>query len=183
MKPPRCQMAAVFAVAVLAGGPGCFREPPPYPSTSRVVALIAARLDEMDEVAKVKWNARRELRDADREREQIEELLGAAVDYDLPPEVVTAFFTAQFEAGKLAQERALERWKSQNRGPFRDAQNLAFDIRPRIDLLNRMLLAALAEYRAGPQAPAGAIRYAADTYLRHVPEDVRATALKPLLGK
>ncbi len=59
-----------------------------------------------------------------------------------------AFFRGQIEAAKVIQRADFGRWEASGRGPEGEAPDLAGVLRPRIDGLNRDLLAALAEARS-----------------------------------
>jgi chorismate mutase len=104
--------------------------------------------------------------------------------HDLDPARTRAFFTAQMGAARRIQEADIRRWRSEDRGPFADAPDLA-DLRRRIDRLNQDLLAALAEVRPFLQEEAG--REAVPGWARQwivgegIDDDVRAVAVRPLV--
>ena len=97
-----------------------------------------------------------------------------------------AFFAAQIEAAKLIQRADFRRWEADPPLPDAPAPDLATDLRPRIDGLNRDLLAALS--RAVPRLRrdkgAGArILIRADTLLSGdgIDAAARVAAIRPLI--
>lgn len=97
----------------------------------------------MPGVAQAKWNRRLPITDAKREKALLEKMVAEGVAAGLPAGFVSTFFEAQMTAAKLVQEQAFAEWTAQQHPPFSEAPDLERDIRPRIDDLNRQMIAAL----------------------------------------
>jgi chorismate mutase len=104
------------------------------------------RLALMHDVARVKWNTKRPILDADRERVMLKDVVELGRLHHLDADRTRAFFTAQIEAAALIQEADFQRWQDERQPPFADVPDLT-TLRQRIDQLNGELLAALAAAR------------------------------------
>ena len=173
---------------VLLGLPAC-RPPPPAPAVTvsqpvdRLLGLMRDRLAMMHDVARRKWADKSPIEDPAREAALLREVADRGVPLGLDPARTRAFFRAQIEAAKLVQRADFRRWEADGRGPDGAAPDLARVLRPRIDALNRDLLAALAETTPRLSgAGDAAIRKRADELLGGVDAEVRAAAIRPLLG-
>jgi chorismate mutase-like protein len=139
----------------------------------------------MHDVARSKWNAGRPVADPAREQALLSDMEERGRTHGLDPAETRAFFTAQVEAARQVQEADVRRWRSEGRGPFADAPDLA-DLRQRIDRLNRELLTALAEAR--PYLREDVARRAIPAWARQVVvgdgigDDERSVAVRPLVG-
>ncbi len=68
-----------------------------------------------------------------------------ASELGVPQPWAEAFFRAQIEASKTAQDELFQGWDVFKRGPFPDAPDLVAVTRPKLDKLTDQLLHALAE--------------------------------------
>jgi chorismate mutase len=112
-----------------------------------LLGLIRTRLELMHDVARYKWAARSPIEDPARERALLDDVAERGRALGLDPAAARSFFAAQIEAAKLIQRADFARWEADHRGPAGDPPDLVGVLRPRIDALNRDLLAALADAR------------------------------------
>ncbi|MES2789037.1 MAG: gamma subclass chorismate mutase AroQ [Planctomycetota bacterium] len=115
---------------------------------TEVCRLMVRRLDLMPGVAQAKWNRKLPITDEKREQELLARLAAAGVAQKLPEELTTGFFQAQITASKQVQEQAFQDWTAQQHPPFENPPSLEQDIRPQIDEINGLMLAALVKCRA-----------------------------------
>ena len=108
-------------------------------------ALIDARLLLAPDVAQFKWNHHIPIEDLPREAQVIAALGHRASDLGVPQAWAEAFFRAQIEASKTAQNELFQGWDVFKHGQFPDAPDLATVTRPKLDKLTDQLLRALAE--------------------------------------
>ena len=108
-------------------------------------ALIDARLMLATDVAQFKWNHHIPIEDAAREAQVIGALGHQAADLGVPQPWAEAFFRAQIEASKTAQNELFQGWDVFRRGQFPDAPDLATVTRPKLDKITELLLHALSE--------------------------------------
>ncbi len=85
------------------------------------------------------------------------------------------------------QRADFRRWEAEHRGPDGEAPDLARVLRPRIDALNRDLLAELARALPrlqGDRAATARLRDRADRILigEGIDDDLRASAIRPLVS-
>lgn len=117
---------------------------------------IEERLTIADQVALSKWDSHKSVEDRPREREVIAAAVALAPTYKLSEEAVEQFFSAQIEANKLVQYARLSDWHRQGQAPDTPRPDLAGQIRPQLDQLQKRLLQQLADfdtYRTDPQCP------------------------------
>ena len=107
--------------------------------------LIDARLLLAPDVAQFKWNHHLPIEDLPREAQVIAALGRRASELGVPQPWAEAFFRAQIEASKTAQDELFQGWDVFKRGPFPDAPDLVAVTRPKLDKLTDQLLHALAE--------------------------------------
>ena len=107
--------------------------------------LIDARLLLAPDVAQFKWNHHLPIEDLPREAQVIAALGHQASELGVPQPWAEAFFRAQIEASKTAQDELFQGWDGFKRGPFPDAPDLVAVTRPKLDKLTDQLLHALAE--------------------------------------
>lgn len=140
---------------------------------ARLLGLIGQRLDVMPDVAKHKFNTGAAVDDLPREAQVLAQVTAQAAAAGVAPDLAERFFQAQIDAAKTIQRARIAAWKAQGRGPFADAPDLAKDIRPKLDGLTPLLIAALRD--AAPalaQPDAGArLGEAAAAYDRRNPGD------------
>lgn len=151
-----------------------------------LLILMRERLDVMHDVARYKWAKKAPIEDIGRETASLQSVADRGKGMGLAPEITRAFFEAQIEAAKLVQRADFRRWKADRRGPTGKPPDLAHALRPRIDALNRDLLATLAKHQAqlrDGNAPAE-IRSRAELVLtgEGINSEVRAAAIRPLIG-
>ena len=108
-------------------------------------ALIDARLLLAPDVAQYKWNHHLPIEDLPREAQVIAALGHRASALGVPQPWAEAFFRAQIEASKTAQNELFQGWDVFKHGQFPDAPDLATVTRPKLDKLTDQLLHALAE--------------------------------------
>ena len=139
------------------------------------------RMDVMHDVARTKWNAQRAIRDPERERVLLDEVVQRAQSHQLDGDFARAFFAAQIEAATLIQEADFQEWRTNKQPPFADAPSLA-ELRQRIDSLNTELLSALAQARPFLQTNEGQelLRDRVSGVFADYPAAVRDAAVRPL---
>ena len=108
-------------------------------------ALIDARLLLAPDVAQYKWNHHLPIEDLAREAQVIAALGHRAGELGVPQPWAEAFFRAQIEASKTAQNELFQGWDVFKHGQFPAAPDLATVTRPKLDKLTDQLLHALAE--------------------------------------
>ena len=107
--------------------------------------LIDTRLLLATDVAQYKWNHHLPIEDTSREGQVIAALGKRADALGVPQPWAEAFFRAQIEASKTAQNELFQGWDVFRRGEFAGAPDLATVTRPKLDKLTDQLLHAIAE--------------------------------------
>jgi chorismate mutase len=158
----------------------------PDRAIDRLLGLMRGRLLVMHDVAHWKWASKAPIEDPEREAALLRDVADRGSTMGLDPATTRAFFAAQIEAAKLVQRADFARWEADHRAPEGEPPDLARVLRPRIDALNRDLLAALAEAKLLP-----AIRNQADSRIRSradqllagdgIDATARAAAIQPLI--
>lgn len=140
---------------------------------ARLLALIGQRLDVMPDVAKHKFNTGAAVDDLPREAQVLAQVTAQAAAGGVAPDLAERFFQAQIDAAKTIQRARIAAWKAEGRGPFADAPDLANDIRPKIDGLTPLLIAALRDAAPALARPDAGVRLgeAAAAYDRRNPGD------------
>ncbi len=151
-----------------------------------LLGLMRARLAVMHDVARWKWSARSPIEDPDREAILLREVADRGASLGLDPATTRAFFAAQIEAAKLVQQADFRRWAADPPPADTPSPDLATVLMPRIDALNRDLLAALSRAVPSLHSDAGAgarILIRADALLSGdgIDAPVRAAAIRPLI--
>jgi chorismate mutase-like protein len=108
-------------------------------------SLIDARLLLATDVAQFKWNHHLPVEDLPREAQVIASLGKRAEELGVPQPWAEAFFRAQIEASKTAQNELFQGWDVFRRGEFAGAPDLATVTRPKLDKLTDELLHAIAD--------------------------------------
>ena len=108
-------------------------------------ALIDARLLLAPDVAQYKWNHHLPIEDLPREAQVIAALGHKAADLGVPQPWAEAFFRAQIEASKTAQNELFQGWDAFKHGQFPEAPDLASVTRPKLDRITDQLMHALSE--------------------------------------
>ena len=151
------------------------------PALAPLLQSIGERLAIADQVALSKWDSHKAVEDRPREQQVIAGATAQAATYHLSEETVGQFFAAQIEANKLVQYARLSTWYLQGRAPDTPRQDLAGQIRPQLDQLQKRLLQQLADFspqrtdRQCPQWLARANQASSSDPLRRLAM-VRATA-------
>jgi chorismate mutase len=134
---------------------GCASQPgasfAPTPAETRVVELMGRRLAIANEVAWIKYRNQLPVRDATREAEILDRLAILASQGGADAAATRSFFAAQIRASRAQQEDDIRRWSAGATLPIQPPQSLRDDIRPKIDAIDRALIAALAQ-RDRPRA-------------------------------
>ena len=151
-------MRRILLLSVLVATiPACDRAPAP-PAVARpapdrsfdvLLGAIRDRLAVMHDVARWKWARNVAIEDPGREASLLLDVAERGVPLGLDRDLTRSFFRGQIEAAKAIQRYDFRRWEASGRGPEGDPPDLVGVLRPRIDALNRDLLAALAG--AGPR--------------------------------
>ncbi|UUQ67246.1 chorismate mutase [Pseudomonas fuscovaginae UPB0736] len=131
---------------------------PPVPeSLAPLLQTISERLTIADQVALTKWDSGKPVEDSLREQQVIANAAEKAQSYQLKPEEIGPFISAQIEANKLVQYALLAKWRDAGKAPVIARPDLVKQIRPVLDQLQIKLLqqyAAFAPHRQDPQCPA-----------------------------
>ncbi|WP_422924558.1 gamma subclass chorismate mutase AroQ [Singulisphaera sp. PoT] len=178
--------------------PGCGPVSPPIevpvtkveerddPAVEELLGLMRKRLDVMHDVARWKWAAKAPIEDPKREAASLDDVAERAKGLGLDPAVARTFFAAQIEAAKVVQRADFRRWEADKHGPEGKAPDLAGVLRPKIDGLNRDLLAALPGVLSLLRDDDGFrlwITIRAETILagEGIDDDARSAAIRPLV--
>lgn len=187
---PRHALALTILWPFFLAGAGCRPVPQPakgpaeaQQAIDQLLELMQQRLELMHEVARWKWNTGKAIADPERERAFLKEIVKEGAAHQLDPDWTRAFFAAQIEAAKRLQQADFKRWQAANQGPFAQVADLAQTLRPRIDVLSRDLVRALAKAR--PFLQDDEIRRSIPARARDILRDaeVRTLALEPLTTK
>ncbi len=109
-----------------------------------LLRLVRRRLELMDDVAWAKWAGSLPIDDPERERALLAWARQAATERGTDADAVEQFFVAQMVAAKQVQQAWFDQWSRQPPADSGRPPDLARDLRPRIDELNRRLLDAFA---------------------------------------
>jgi len=132
----------------------CANDAPP--TLAPLLQSISERLALADQVALSKWDSHKAVEDRPREQQVIAGATAQAPAYHLSEETVAQFFAAQIEANKLVQYARLSAWHLQGQAPDTPRLDLAGQIRPQLDQLQKRLLQQLADFspqRSDRQCP------------------------------
>lgn len=120
---------------------------------------VDQRLSLMVDVAKYKWNKKEAIEDLPREAQIISKLADQAQNLGVNPKRAETFFRAQIEASKTLQREYFERWKkegfTEGVTQFENVPDLAREIRPKLDALTPVLMAALKDAQPMLEMEAG----------------------------
>ncbi|MBC3273075.1 chorismate mutase [Pseudomonas sp. SWRI81] len=126
-------------------------------SLKPLLSTLNERLNIGDLVALTKWDSGKPIQDSPREAQVIASARTLAAEHSLDPDDVAQLIAAQMEANKLVQYGLLARWQAAGAAPDTPRPDLAAQIRPRLDELQKRLLAqyaGFAPYRQDPDCPA-----------------------------
>ena len=170
---------------------GCHRASAPLEvgrtdEVDSLLGLIRDRLIVMHDVARWKWVNKSSIEDREREAALLKDVVDRGTALGLDPDVTRSFFAAQIEAAKLVQGADFRRWETNTHARPGAAPDLARVLRPRIDVLNRKLLTALARSVPALHTDRRAVaRLAgrADAILvdHGIDRSIRATAIRSLI--
>ncbi|NRO99576.1 chorismate mutase [Paraburkholderia sp. NMBU_R16] len=110
-----------------------------------LIDMTAARLQIARQVALAKWDTNQPVEDLPREAKVIEATVEEARALGVPTKLATHFFSDQIEANKLVQYGLLARWRLMGHAPHERRANLAAEIRPHLDIIQKSLISALAD--------------------------------------
>ena len=121
-----------------------------YPKNAKdklqpLVETSARRLAIAEQVALAKWDTGTPVEDAAREAQVVASATNAGESRGLDPAWVSNFFRAQIEANKLLQYSLLAEWRRLGKAPDHTQVSLAGAIRPKLDKVQEVLIAVLAE--------------------------------------
>lgn len=183
----------ILLLPILLGAPACGPAAAPRASTpstpdraiDALLSLMRQRLEVMHDVARYKWAKKAPIEDPEREAALLKDVASRAAGIGLDPDFVRAFFRGQIEAAKLVQRADFSRWETDPEGAGGEVPDLAGDLRPRIDALNRDLLAELA--KLSPRFPGGSAASLRGRAARLLVGDgingkVREAAISPLVA-
>ncbi len=163
---------------------GCASHPKtswtPTPAQARLVELTTTRLELAQEVAWIKFRDGLPVLDRKREAESLARVVALGVEQGLSAKNVQRFFQAQMAASRAYQSHLISRWKDGGALPLLPPRNLAQDIRPEIDELNRQILTQLA--LAGPKAGSPQLASFAQQQMRQqqIPESAIQRSIRAL---
>jgi chorismate mutase len=111
---------------------------------TRLIELMAQRLDVSRDVAWTKFNSGAPVLDPPREQVVLTALVGQATRAGVGREAAERFFTAQIAASRQVQTEWIDGWKNGRPRPATPPLDLANAIRPRLDGIGEQMVAALA---------------------------------------
>ena len=157
----------------------------PKQKVDRLLQLMQQRLILQHYVARWKWNQRSPIEAPQREKELLAQLQQQAMAYSLEPNVVSAFFQSQIDAGKLIQITDFQNWVQEGVQSFHNVPSLNLTIRPLLDQLSSEFLSVLAALTPVLDSPKvkELIQSRCQTILQGdgIDTTVRRVALAPLL--
>jgi chorismate mutase len=142
-----------------------------------LIELTATRLSIAKQVALVKWDSGSEIEDLTREEEVLATAGMEAHAAGISDQEATRFFADQIEANKLVQYGLHAQWRRIGGAPDEPRANLASDIRPRLDVLQKEFLRVLISTRDLRTEQGCGERLA-----REVQSYITSQALEPLYG-
>jgi cyclohexadienyl dehydratase len=122
--------------------PALAAERPPPPDDP--YALIAARLDLMEQVAAFKWLHKQPIEAPGQETQVLAQAARDALQAGIRPASGTAFFRAQIEAAKAVQHYWFARWRANEVAVPAAAPDLDRELRPELARLGSAIVRALA---------------------------------------
>lgn len=131
---------------------GCASTPPPDTALQHLLTSIEQRLDIAEAVALNKWDSGQPVQATEREQQVIANAQTQALRFGVDRQRAGVFFSDQIEANKLLQYSALSRWHAAGSAPTTTRIDLATQLRPQLDRLQRNLLSELAEFDRNPPA-------------------------------
>jgi chorismate mutase len=142
-----------------------------------LIELTVTRLSIAKQVALAKWDSRSAIEDLPREEEVLATARMEARAAGLSDQEATHFFSDQIEANKLVQYGLHAQWRRIGGAPDEPRADLASDIRPRLDGLQKEFLQVLVSTRDLRTKQGCGERLAREMQLY-----VTSRALEPLYG-
>jgi len=142
---------ATFGMVVLSAQANSSSSPPP--ALLPLLMTLNDRLNMGDLVALSKWDSGKPIQDSLREAQVIDGAKKLALDWLLDQDAVGELIAAQMEANKLVQYGLLSEWQAAGKAPDVPRPDLANQVRPRLDELQKLLLhhyAGFLPYRNDP---------------------------------
>ncbi|MFQ6574709.1 chorismate mutase [Pseudomonas sp. UM16] len=136
---------------------GCTSPPPPTNPLQHLLDSVEQRLDIAEAVALNKWDSGQPVQATEREQQVIANAQTQAMRFGLDEQRVGVFFADQIEANKLLQYSALSRWHAAGSAPQTPRVDLATQLRPQLDRLQRALLSELASFDRKRPEPCPAV--------------------------
>ncbi|MNT35278.1 Secreted chorismate mutase precursor [compost metagenome] len=143
--------ALLFTPLLLAQG--CTSTPPPASELQPLLDSVEQRLDIAEAVALNKWDSGQPVQASERELQVIADAQAQAARLGVDSQRAAVFFTDQIEANKLLQYSALSRWHAAGSAPQTPRIDLAKQLRPQLDRLQRTLLSQLAAFDRSRPVP------------------------------
>lgn len=147
-----------------------------------LVTLMIQRLQLSREVAWSKCRSGIPVADPAREARMLTDLKLAGAEYALPSSQVARLFLPQIAASRRYQEELIAGWRSGIDVPKIEPLDLAQDIRPRLDKVNREMLRQWAKISREPLDWADREEARRMLMDRGIPSDVAKIAVSPLGG-
>ncbi|GAB4185275.1 MAG: hypothetical protein Tsb0015_02100 [Simkaniaceae bacterium] len=151
----------------------------------QLLGLLQKRLELMNDVAKWKWNNTYPIEDLSREKAMLETVAKQAEELGLNPDQAKEIFQAQFNAAKIVQINAFEKWVEADVDLVDNAPDLNTDLRPQIDNINKEIMQQLAVVlpKLEKQDISQALKEKAAAVIagEQIDDSVRDTALEPFL--
>ncbi len=145
-----------------------------------LVTLMIQRLQLSREVAWSKCRSGIPVADPAREARMLTDLKLAGAEYTLPASQVVRLFLAQIAASRRYQEELIAGWRSGIDVPKIEPLDLARDIRPRLDKVNREMLRQWVKIYREPLDWADREEARRMLMERGIPSDVAKIAVGPL---
>ncbi|MFM0349704.1 chorismate mutase [Paraburkholderia sp. RL17-347-BIC-D] len=142
-----------------------------------LIELTVTRLSIAKQVALVKWDSGSAIEDLPREEEVLATARTEARAAGISDQEATHFFSDQIEANKLVQYGLYAQWRRIGGAPNEPRADLARDIRPTLDRLQKEFLQVLVSTRDLRTEQGCGERLARETQLY-----VKSRALEPLYG-
>src|ERR1700754_1855793 len=126
-----------LAAALLFAAPPSWSAPSGEAAFLPLLDMTVARLHIARQVALSKWDSQKPVEDLPREAQVIQAAVDDARARGVPPLLASHFFADQIEANKLVQYGLLAQWHRAGRAPDEKRVDLAKDIRPELDRLQK----------------------------------------------
>jgi chorismate mutase len=138
-------VVAVFAIAEMGGAAHAQNA---VEQLQPLVETTAHRLMIGEQVALAKWDSGKPVEDEPREAQVILGAVKDGVAKGLDEQSISNFFKAQIEANKIVQYALLADWYRASKAPEHAPVDLLKEIRPRLDEMQKLLIAELVDTAA-----------------------------------